>query len=460
MNPVPREVEEFMNKEGAVLTVRGYPGTGKTTFALTLMNLRRFAYIGSRKNINDIKKTHPWISDNMLNLMFSIDEKYDYRETDRFGATFYLMPEAMRHAINLFEDGEIEGIIIDSWHTVLEELKIKAMEEKEREEVYNSQTFFLKVLRLSDYGIKFLIAKEGVEDDDVTYLSDGLVTMQRKFEEGRTFRWLVIDKMKGIEIKKNTYLFTLKDAKFQYMESKPFEHPDLSKLKGFSGKKIVETENIPSVYFDDVFMFERGSAAVYDFGEYIPKPYKLISIMGLIANFLKNGSRVVLIPPNELDVEEFKYQVLILGIESYFKNLVFLYPTKDFDSYVREVNFDNPKEISEMVKDEILNEEDNNPPLVVVGYNRLYSYLQRDDIMKLLYAIKDIVRKKGGVMIIAGAFWDKEIKRFCSNISEVYVKFMNISGNMLMYSIKPWSCVYHLSVGIDNAPTIVKREIV
>ena len=460
MDSIPQELNDFMRRKGTVLTIRGYPGTGKTTFALSLMLPQKFAYVSSRKNINDIRRTHSWIDNNMTNLMFSIDRKYDYSETDGFGATFYLMPEAIRHTLNLFEQGKIKGIIIDSWHTIVEELKIKAMEEKEREEIYDSKTFFLKVLRLSDYGINFIIANEGVEDDEIAYLSDGVITMHRKFEEGRTFRWLTIDKMKGIEIKRNMYFFTLKDAKFQHMVSLPFKHPTISKISEFSGKEITEVSNISSVYFDDVFTFKRGSVAIYDFGEYIPKSYKLTSIMGVIANFLKNDSKVLVIPPNELDVEELKYQILIFGIGRYFKNLVFLYTSSNFESYVKEINFKDPEKIIKIVEKEVIDSEKEKPPLIILGYDRLYSYLHKEDIMKILYTLKDIIRSSKGVMIIVGNLWDKDIKRFCSNISEIYVKFMNMAGDVLMYSIKPWSNVYHLNIQTNGNPQLIKRVIV
>ncbi len=460
MDTIPKELDDFMEKRGTVLLVRGSPGTGKTTFVLSLMALKNLAYISSRKTIDDIRKTHPWITDTMEKRMFTIDKKYDYRETDSFGSTFYLMPEAIRHALNLFEEGKIMGIIVDSWHTIVEELKIKAMEEKEREEIYNSKTFFLKIVRLSDYGINFIIAKEGEEDDEIAYLSDGVITLRRRYEEGRIYRWLTIDKMRGIETKKNTYFFTLKDAKFEYMESRPFKHPSIAKISEFQGIEITSTSDISSIYFDDIFQLKRGGVAVYDFGEYIPKAYKLTSLMGLVANFLKNGSKVVILPPNELDIAELKYQILLFGIERYFKNLTFLYTQADFETYIKVTNFQNSEEIRKIIMEEIESDEGRNPPLVVFGYDRVYSYLSREEIMKLLYSLKDIIRKTGGVMIIAGNLWDKEIKRLCSNISEIYVKFTNIAGDVLMYSIKPWSNVYHLSIFTNGNPQLLKRVIV
>ncbi len=459
MDTIPEELNDFMKKRGAVLLVRGYPGTGKTTFVLGIMAMGNFAYISSRKTIDDLGKTHPWISDDMKKLMFAIDKKYDYRETDSFGPTFYLMPEAIRHALNLFEDGKINGIIIDSWHTIVEELKIKAMEEMEREEVYDSKTFFLKIVRLSDFGINFIIAKEGEENDEIAYLSDGVITLHRKLDDGRTYRWLTIDKMRGVELKKNRYFFTLKDAKFEYMESRPFKHPNIARISEFSGIEITATADISSIYFDDIFQFKRGSVAVYDFGEYIPKSYKLTSLMGVIANFLKNGSKVIVLPPNELDIAELKYQILLFGIEQYFKNLVFLYMKEDFEGYVKVADFHNSNEIGEIINKEIENEGNRNPPLIVFGYDRLYSYLRKEEIMKLLYFLKDLIRRTGGVIIIAGNLWDEEIKRFCSNISEVYVKFTNIAGDILMYSIKPWSNVYHLSIFTNGNPKLIKRVI-
>ncbi len=452
---IPDEMDRFLRREGVVLLIRGRPGTGKTTLSLELMSRYNLAYVGTSKSIREILKTHPWVTGDMRRMMFGVDEAYDFRDTEKFGNMFYLIPEALRHVLNLYEDGEIEGIIVDSWHSIINELNVKAMEERERSELYDSSSLFLKLLRFADLGVKFVIVKEGEEDDELTYLADGLVTMYRKVEDGRIYRWMLLEKLRGEEITKNRYFYTLQGSRFSHLVSRELAHPP--KVIGFSREDGNGT--LGCTYFHDVFTVKRGNVVVFDYGEYIPKSYKLVPLMGFVANHISSGGRAIIIPSNDLDIGELKYYVYLFGLEKHYNNIRYLYGSEVYEEISKKVNLSKPMEIINAVAEEMPEEASEMPPLVIVGYDRLYSYLSPREIMQVLYRIKDIVREKGGIMLIAGNITDREIKRFCSSISEIYVKFHNIAGDILMYGIKPWSRLYHLSLEYNRYPEVVKRVI-
>ncbi len=452
MSKIPVELKRFLSKEGRVLLIRGEPGTGKTTLALEIMNDFNFAYLATKKIISEIVEEYRWIKEEQKKKMFSVEEKYDYEESDTFGHVFYLLPESLRYLLNLYERKEIDGIIIDSWHGILEELKIRSMEEKAREMVYESQSFFLKILKLSDMNVKFIVVNEGTEEDPLSYMADGVITMHRNVEDGRVYRWLTLDKLRGEDIKKSTHVFTLSKSHFEFLHSKAVTYP--RNIRPFPVKPIPET------LFPDVFQFNRGNSIVFDFGNFVPREYKMTTIMTAVANFLKNDSRVVMIPPNELDMSELKYLLYVFSLEKHYKNLVYLYHGDVMESFSRDVDFSNPQSLKIAVDEALADYEGAVPPLVVVGYDRLYNYLQPNEMTQVLYRIKDIVSIHGGILMFAGNLADNGIKRFCSSISDSYVKFTNMSGDVLMYGIKPWTRVYHLSLSSRKGyPTIERREI-
>ncbi|GEM_PF-1839409 len=453
--PIPVEIKKFLRREGIVLLVRGAPGTGKTTLALEIMKNYNFAYLGTKKNIEEMERTHPWISKDMKEKMFAIEEKYSYEDTQSFGQMFYLVPESLRHVLNLHERGDIEGIIVDSWHAVINELNLKAMEEKEREELYDSSSLFMKIVRFSDNGVKFIIVKEGEEDDELSYLADGLVTMYRKIEDGRIYRWLQIEKLRGETIGKNRYFYTLQGSRFTHFTSGSFKHP-----RNIGGVDKENLKYIESVYFGDVFNYKSGNVIVFDYGEYVPKNYKIIPIMGFIAGHIVRGGKALIIPPNDIDMSELKYFIYLFALERFYSNIVYIHGSDAMESFSKKVNMSKPHDIVKAVLDELNDYSGPTPPVVIVGYDRLYSYLTSREIMQVLYRIKDAIKIRGGVMLIAGNITDKEIKIFSSSISEVYVKFHNNGGDVIMYGIKPWTHVYHLDVKYNRFPRIVKRVMV
>ena len=63
---LPKELLKFVKNDSYSLLVKGKPGTGKTTFALTLMdNLNHdsnYFYISTRLSIKQLSFFYPWIN--------------------------------------------------------------------------------------------------------------------------------------------------------------------------------------------------------------------------------------------------------------------------------------------------------------------------------------------------------------------------------------------------------------
>ncbi|MCD6370069.1 MAG: recombinase RecA [Thermoplasmata archaeon] len=453
---VPPEIEEFLKKEGVILLIRGLPGTGKTIFSLTLMkNMKNSVYITTEKVFKDIERSYPWIDNKDRKRIFVLDGKYKYENSESFKSIFYLFPESFRYALNLVEKGRVNTIIIDSWHTILEEMKYKEIEERERREIYDPERFFLNLIKLSDMGVNIIIAKEGIEEDELSYVADGVVTLHKMLENGRMEREITIDKLRGVKIKRSEYVFSLKDGKAHTLLSSSFKHPRT--LKEFPKKEIKIGRGIPSCVFDEVITFKRGDTVFYDFEEYVPGEYHLSIIMSTLANFLKNGIKSLVIPPNDMDTNELKYQIYLFSLEKELNYLNVLYNEQEMEDFITYVDM-RKDTLENLVK--IYLESSTATPLVILGYDRLYSYLTSNELMQFVDFLRNEIRKRSGILIISGKISEKGIKRFCAGLSDIYLKVNNVNGNVIMYGIKPWTHVYHLDLSTEEGyPKILMEEI-
>ena len=451
---VPPEIQEFLNRDGVILLIRGLPGTGKTIFALSLLNSRDdCAYITTSKVLRDINRNFSWVGETAKKKIFVIDEKYGYEEASQFKNIFYLLPTSFRHVLNKVEKGEIKTVILDSWHTILQELKYKEIEERERKEIYDPERFFLNLIKLSDLGLNIIITKEGTEEDPISYVADGVLTLHKHIENGRMQRGLTIEKLRGMRIEKPEYVISLKDGRANTLRSSSFQHP--RNLKEFKGIPIKMGGGIPSAVFDDIIKFRRGYTIFYDFEEYVPREYHLTIIMSTLVNFLKNEKSGVIIPPNDMDSSEIKYQIYLFSLEKQLGNLRVIYNERELENFVQYVDFSNEKSIAEIVEKYL---DESHTPLVILGYDRLYSYLNSNQIMQLLDYLRNEIRKRSGILIISGKVSDKEIKRFCAGFSDIYIKFNNVDGDVIMYGIKPWTATYHLDLHTKEGYPKIKLE--
>ncbi|HHE75664.1 MAG TPA: recombinase RecA, partial [Candidatus Aciduliprofundum boonei] len=425
-------------------------------FSLTLMkNMKNSVYITTEKVFKDIERSYPWIDNKDRKRIFVLDGKYKYENSESFKSIFYLFPESFRYALNLVEKGRVNTIIIDSWHTILEEMKYKEIEERERREIYDPERFFLNLIKLSDMGVNIIIAKEGIEEDELSYVADGVVTLNKMLENGRMERGLTIDKLRGVKIKRSEYVFSLKDGKAHTLVSSSFKHPRT--LKEFPKKEIKIGRGIPSCVFDEVITFKRGDTVFYDFEEYVPGEYHLSIIMSTLANFLKNGIKSLVIPPNDMDTNELKYQIYLFSLEKELNYLNVLYNEQEMEDFITYVDM-RKDTLENLVK--IYLESSTATPLVILGYDRLYSYLTSNELMQFVDFLRNEIRKRSGILIISGKISEKGIKRFCAGLSDIYLKVNNVNGNVIMYGIKPWTHVYHLDLSTEKGyPKILMEEI-
>ena len=274
---IPHELKEFVKNETYSLLIKGSTGTGKTTLALTILrtlDTKNFFYISTRNSPKQLLNYYPWLSKfvkgSEMNINYSNqDEQYEYAcfEDARLDE-----PESLFERItNQLMDVKTPIIIVDSWDSVASLMDNEARLNNER---------VLQTWR-ERAGAKLIFTTEGVYESSLQYLVDGVVDLSYFYSDEVRLRELRLIKLRGIRIKRASYIFSLAggilrcydsyhplEYKLLWNQSKiiknysiknnlrEIEHPDLDiLLSGLvsEGLLVIEKDNI--LTSDIIYLF-------------------------------------------------------------------------------------------------------------------------------------------------------------------------------------------------------------
>lgn len=196
MGHLPSEILKFIKNESYSLLVKGKPGTGKTTFALTLLdNLHddsNYFYISTRLSLKQLTFYYPWIEK-----FFSKDEN---KSGYRFEDARLDEPESLFERItNQLMDVKSPVIFIDTWDTIASFMDKESRLNNER---------VLQIWR-ERAGAKLIFLSETFDLGILDSIVDGVITLENHFNKANNNRILKINKLRGLPIFCNTYSYSL-----------------------------------------------------------------------------------------------------------------------------------------------------------------------------------------------------------------------------------------------------------
>ncbi len=268
---LPPELLKFVNNDTYSLLIKGKPGTGKTTLALTLMdNLNydsNYFYISTRLSIKQLLYFYPWITKFTLNTESNQEYKFEDARLDE--------PESLFERItNQLMDVKSPIIIIDTWDTIALFM--------DRESRLNNERV-LQIWRERS-GAKLIFLSESSDLTLLDSIVDGVITLRQELKKTYTYRELFFNKLRGITIDCPKYCFSLYNGIFFALDSSS----DLNLIEKFKKNKL----NYNGLNFKEI--------------TYLPddknKPYQSPNT---VLNEIINGSSIVTMEfdsqiPNEL----------------------------------------------------------------------------------------------------------------------------------------------------------------
>jgi KaiC/GvpD/RAD55 family RecA-like ATPase len=198
---LPGELLKFIDNDSYSLLIKGKPGSGKTIFALTLMdNLHHnsnYFYISTRLSVKQLLFFYPWID--------KFREYNDSKQEYKFEDARLDEPESLFERItNQLMDVKSPIIIIDTWDAIASFM--------DRESRLNNERV-LQIWR-ERAGAKLIFLSESHDVNIFDSMVDGVISLSYEMENSRYYRKLHFSKLRGIPINCSQYYFTLFNGYF------------------------------------------------------------------------------------------------------------------------------------------------------------------------------------------------------------------------------------------------------
>ena len=203
---IPFELREFMKNDTYSLLVKGRSGSGKTTLSLSILRLlgekNNFFYISTRSSPKQLIEHYPWLRKIIKEPNKDIDSHEVGQNLSSFEDARLDEPESLFERVtNQLMDVKNPVIIIDSWDSVASLMDREARLNNER---------VLQTWRERAKAKLIFTSEESVESN-LEYIVDGVVELSYQFMDEVRIRSLLLKKLRGIQINRSLYFFTLKD---------------------------------------------------------------------------------------------------------------------------------------------------------------------------------------------------------------------------------------------------------
>jgi KaiC/GvpD/RAD55 family RecA-like ATPase len=488
---IPQEIIDFYSKEGGrSLLIKGSAGTGKTTFALQL--LEEFSdpdssyYISTRVSDESLYNQFPWLkakemrgrvidsSRDFLSALYQRAQEGGDKETPKqmdkklLGAREFLKslqktsaPSSVDRAqlTMLLEEFDYEDLleirrlydrieeklpqkclcVIDSVEGITNKYKINPdslIMALQKDLVENSNTNLLFVMEFAD-------------DTSIDYLVDGVITISRGEIEGRRIREILLHKLRATEIKQPKYLATLKGGRFKSFD--PFEP---------SVDKPVKWTPIPDTNFhystgtrpmDELLGggYGKGTYNVIEVGDNVSTEEYYSIVRPILLNFISHNRGAIAVLTGGDHADALRTDLVRFIDGSQFDKYVHIadYFIQETDKpYVMALGTRNKEEairVWRRVYEDLRGPDKKNPRPIMdfAGFDTL-EYLRGGDV-----AIKDLFNTVGGIKIsqdlgIGILKPGLKLKQEIMNMADTYFKIMDINKSCCIYGIKPHTIVY------------------
>ena len=481
----PNEIISFFNRpSGRSLMIKGSPGTGKTTFALQLLeelaDPDKSFYLSTRVSDEALYSQFPWLEAKemrsrivdsgriFLKTLYSeegveevvegpvenqmltsakgflnniSDEKGPPIKVDRTRLTSLLEKNRMPEIESTYDRVEHvlpqkTTLVIDSIEGVTHKYSIDAEElitTLQKDLVENSNTDLILVL-------------EKANIPQLEYLVDGVISLSMGEIDGRRVREGHLIKLRATEIKQPSYLLTLQNGRFTCFE--PF-CPDRSKANGWEIKPDTQTHYSTGIQDLDALLeggFRKGSYNVMEIGHKVTSEEYYAVVIPILLNFISHNRGVVAVLTGGDHAETTRTELLPFISEEHFDQYVRIadyFLASSDKPYIMALGTRNKEEALKTWKDNLgaLRGKENKPILDYTGFDTL-EYLRGDTIAikDLLNAVaKTKISQDLGLGIIKPGL---KLTQEIMNMADTYLKIVDINKCPCIWGIKPKTMIF------------------
>lgn len=433
---IPTELVQFVERDTYSLLIKGRAGTGKTTLALTILHAlnikENFQYLSTRISPTQLHQYYPWLGE-----FFGNPREFQTADTSENGQDAPIFVDArLDEPSSMFEritnhlmDMRSPMIIIDSWDAVGYFMDKEALMNNAR---------VLQTWR-ERAKAKMIFISEEPENNTFDVLVDGIVELRQRHQDNRLVRELFLSKLRGVQINRSSYLYTLNGTMFHSFEPyspSEFTVPAKANLKQTSkNTPLLQGRFLKSgnSRFDEAIGggFPLKSTATINLNHNVNNKVALRFLSQIISGFTSAGS-TVLCQCSEDEADYLTRYSKVVSQDSQGENMVFV-GSKNAKKGKKQAS------LSEMAK----KLKAKNPGKLLISVIFLESNSETD-------IKKYPICKQDNDLTIVVTNSETIPQEIMSKNSDVSIRFLEINGTLLMQSEIPWSHIYATSV--DNNP--------
>jgi KaiC/GvpD/RAD55 family RecA-like ATPase len=210
---LPAELSQFLNRRSYSLLIKGEAATGKTILALSILKELEdgdnYLYLSTRVSPAQLFENHPWLSELPKAKKQDSDsgeQAEEVQSQNRFVDARLDEPVPFFERItNELMDARSPTIVLDSWDPIGMMMQDDAL---------LSNTKVLQTWR-ERAEAKIITLMEDSDNTSFDSLFDGVLTLDRYYEDGRVVRMIQLSKLSGVKVTRPSHLFTLDGGVFQ-----------------------------------------------------------------------------------------------------------------------------------------------------------------------------------------------------------------------------------------------------
>ncbi len=502
---IPYEIKKFFSMDGSrSLLIKGPAGTGKTTFALQIMeDLGRpesSFYLTTRVSDEALFQQFPWLKKEEMrrkivdagkilleslygrrkriapvlpeeeaekiesakkflrdiNIEAAPPEKTDRTWLNRVFAKYGRIPEIE------YTYDRIDTILPEKAMVVID--SVEGLTHKHRTDSEDFITMLQKdLVENSNTDVIFVLEKN--EAPELEYLVDGVVTLDYMEMDARRVREISLDKLRAVEIEQPKYIFTLNRGKFR-----SFSVEDNTSEKKSTWVPVEEKDGLYSTGIPDLDAIlggglKKGSYNVIELGPNVSLMDYYLIMRPMWLNFVSHGRGIfgVLVggsTPDEVMKEGMEY----LGdkAEEYarkYVRIVDYFTEDDPRPFVLSLLGKDAEEVYEIYARNLreLRGDENRPIMDYAGFDTI-EYLRGDNI-----AIRDVLQtvartKKTEDLGMCAVRPGLKLAQEIMNLADTYLKLFVKDRVLCLYGIKPKTPVYAVVVDEEKGLPYVRLE--